>query len=183
MKRPTSRKSWGSAGRGGARPFVCGYCDNQVAADLGWDTSDGAYQLRICPQCSAPTFLYDRSEQVPSTSYGKPISELPADIGLLYEEARSAVSHSAPTAAILCSRKVLMHVAVDKGAKAGESFQSYVSFLADNHFIPAGAKEWVDKIRAAGNEANHEIVIKTDAEAQSMIDFVEMLLKVVYEYP
>jgi hypothetical protein len=89
----------------------------------------------------------------------------------------------APTAAVLCCRKLLMHVAVDRKAKEGESFVIYVQYLEDNHFIPAGAKSWVDQIRTRGNEANHEIQIKTQPEAEEMIDFVEMLLKVIYDYP
>lgn len=89
----------------------------------------------------------------------------------------------APTAAVLCCRKLLMHVAVERKAKEGENFVAYVQYLEDNNFIPAGAKSWVDQIRTRGNEANHEIQIKSRPEAEEMIDFVEMLLKVIYDYP
>ncbi len=116
-------------------------------------------------------------------AYGKEVNHLPPDIGVLYNEARAAIAGSAPTAAVLCCRKLLMHVAVEKGAEEGKSFQSYVSHLADNNFIPAGARAWVDEIRTKSNEANHQIVIKTIKEARELIDFVEMLLMVVYDYP
>jgi hypothetical protein len=76
-----------------------------------------------------------------------------------------------------------MHVAVEKGAKEGQTFQNYVNYLADNNFVPAGARAWVDEIRTKSNEANHQIVIKSVQEAKELIDFVEMLLMVVYDYP
>lgn len=162
--------------------FVCGYCGNLVASNRGWDTVGGGAYLRICSACLGPTFFY-QGNQIPGSPYGKLITELPPEIEQLYQEARSAVSNGAPTAAVLCCRKLLMHVATDKMAEEGKSFQYYVGYLSDNHFIPAGAREWVDQIRTRGNEANHQIVLKTQKEAEDLIDFVEMLLRVVYEYP
>ena len=53
-----------------------------------------------------------------------------------------------------------MHIAVAQGAKASISFVEYVDYLVNNHFAPPNSKDWVDKIRSHGNEANHEIVIK-----------------------
>jgi hypothetical protein len=76
-----------------------------------------------------------------------------------------------------------MHVAVDKGAKPGQSFVEYVQFLVDNHHVPAAARPWVDHIRSKGNEANHEVVLMDRSEAEELIVFSEMLLKSVYEFP
>jgi hypothetical protein len=76
-----------------------------------------------------------------------------------------------------------MHVAVEKKAEAGKSFEYYVEYLENKNYIPAGAKGWVDQIRKRGNEANHEIQIKERSEAEELIDLVEMLLKVVFDYP
>lgn len=123
------------------------------------------------------------SDQVPAASYGSAVKHLPTDIEQLYEEARSAVGAGSRTAAVMCCRKLLMHVAVEKGATAGDTFQNYVKFLGDNHLIPAGASDWVDKIRTEGNEANHQIVVKSPEQARELINFAEMLLKVVFEYP
>jgi hypothetical protein len=168
-----------------SRSFVCGFCGNRVASDLGWNARPlGA--IRICPECSGPTFFDLNSAgqpQTPGVSYGNPVNHLPGDIDQLYQEARSAIAASSPTAAVLCCRKILMHVAVERGAAEGENFVAYVKYLEDNNFIPAGAKAWVDQIRVKGNETNHEIQIKTRPEAEEMIDFTEMLLKVIYDYP
>lgn len=76
-----------------------------------------------------------------------------------------------------------MHVAVQKGAKAGESFASYVEYLRDKHYIPPDGEAWVDHIRKKGNEANHEIVLKSRDEAEELIQFTEILLKTIYEMP
>ncbi len=76
-----------------------------------------------------------------------------------------------------------MHIAVSKGAKPGESFVSYVDYLAAKGFIPPDGRDWVDHIRQKGNEANHEIVIMSGAEAEELIAFVEMLLKFIFEFP
>lgn len=179
--------TWSAAGRVESRKFVCAYCGNQVASDKGWDGGTRVAgmphgYLRICPECSNPTLIAG-SQQIPGSTYGSFVRHLPSDIEQLYEEARSPVGAGAPTAAVMACRKLLMHVAVEKGAKEGDTFQNYVKFLSENHFVPTGANDWVDKIRTEGNEANHQIVIKNAPQAREMIDFAEMLLKVVYEYP
>ena len=55
--------------------------------------------------------------------------------------------------------------------------------LADNHYIPPDAKEWVDHIREKGNEANHEIAIMESDDAELLLSFIQMLLKIIYEFP
>ena len=186
MPKMVGKVIWSSPSHPASKSFLCGYCGNRVASNVGWDGSipnSGEVQhgVRICPECSGPTLL--GGLQVPGVGYGKQVNHLPSDIDALYNEARDAIAGSAPTAAVLCCRKLLMHVAVEKGAKEGQSFQSYVNHLADNNFVPAGARAWVDEIRTKSNEANHQIVIKTVQEAEELIDFVEMLLMVVYDYP
>ena len=76
-----------------------------------------------------------------------------------------------------------MHIAVSKGAPEGQSFVSYVKYLADSHYVAPDAGDWVDHIRNKGNEANHEIVAMTKEDAEELIDFSAMLLKVIFEFP
>ena len=87
------------------------------------------------------------------------------------------------TAAILICRKMLMHIAVDRGAKEGLNFFAYVDYLAKNGYVPPGGKGWVDHIRKKGNEANHEIVIMQKDDAEDLLSFIEMLLRIVHEFP
>jgi hypothetical protein len=101
----------------------------------------------------------------------------------LYDEARKDYSAGTYTSAVLACRKLLMHIAVAKGAPEGQQFIQYVEFLDTNHYIPPGAHDWVDHIRQKGNEANHEIVIMDKTDAEDLISFSEMLLKMMYEFP
>ena len=76
-----------------------------------------------------------------------------------------------------------MNLAVGKNAKVGETFAYYVSYLADEGYVPPDGKDWVDHIRRKGNEANHEIVSMSRDDAKDLIIFIEMLLKFMYEFP
>lgn len=76
-----------------------------------------------------------------------------------------------------------MSIAVSQGAKAGDSFISYVEYLANNGYVPPNGRGWVDHIRKKGNEATHEIVLMTREDAHDLISFAEMLLKFIYEFP
>ncbi len=76
-----------------------------------------------------------------------------------------------------------MNIAVEQGASDGLRFIEYVEYLANNGFIPPNGRTWVDHIRRKGNEATHEIALMTQADAEELVAFVEMLLKFVYEFP
>jgi hypothetical protein len=44
-------------------------------------------------------------------------------------------------------------------------------------------KPWVDRIRAHGNDANHDLAEPRSEDVNDLVNFVEMLLTVVYDYP
>lgn len=83
----------------------------------------------------------------------------------------------------MCSRKLLMHIAVDKGAPENKPFREYVDFLVERGHVPTDWKEWVDHIREKGNQANHEIVIMERGEAEDLVTFLGMILAPLYEFP
>jgi hypothetical protein len=83
---------------------------------------------------------------------------------------------------MLC-RKVLMSIAVEKGASEGLRFIEYVNYLEANGYVPPGGKGWVDAIRKQGNDANHKIAPMIPSDASTLIEFTAMLLKIVYEFP
>ena len=76
-----------------------------------------------------------------------------------------------------------MNVAVALQAEQNKSFVHYVEYLSGQGFIPPNGKGWVDYIRKRGNEANHEIALMSETDALSLINFVEMLLRFIYEMP
>lgn len=181
--------SWVNLGTVKSQRFTCWYCGNPLASDRGWvakSTYSGkeAAYVCICHYCQRPTFIDELERQHPGTVYGSPVQDV-ADKSVegLYDEARLAIGAGAYTSAVLACRKLLMHIAVAKGAKEGESFLSYVQYLADNHYIPPDARAWVDHIREKGNEANHEIVIMSADDAKELVAFCEMLLKIIYQFP
>jgi len=169
--------------------YTCGYCGTDTTPSSGWETNVlNKFQgyVLICTYCNKPTFVETHFAKIisttPSTMMGKEIEGLPDDVHALYDEARKCSSVGAYTAAVLTCRKILMHVAVEKGAEEGKSFIDYVDFLAEKGYIPQDGKGWVDHIRSKANEANHEIQIMQTNEADDLITFTEMLLRLVYEF-
>lgn len=182
--------AWASPGSVVRWTYDCGYCNHRVASDRGWfgqkpshGGSEGICTIRICPSCDGPTLFTFSKKQYPGSLPGAPVLSVPHDLASLYDEARCAAAAGAPTAAVLACRKLLMNIAVAEGAPPNSSFLSYVEFLDGKGFVPPKGKGWVDYIRKRGNEANHEIELMKDEDAKSLILFIEMLLKFIYEFP
>jgi Domain of unknown function (DUF4145) len=168
-----------------ARNFICGYCGQGVGPDRGYHPEGprGQHRIFICTYCRRPTYLEPDGSQFPGVPYGAEVEFLPEGVRRVYDEACRAMSVNAFTVAAMACRKVLMNVAVEEGAKENESFAAYVNWLADEGFVPAKGRSWVDRIRENGNEANHEIPDIDRTDAEDVLSFTEMLLKVNYEMP
>ncbi len=171
-------------------PFICGHCGNDVSSEKGYTTAEQSIgdalkgRIYICHRCTKPTFFAYDSEQFPGPAFGDTVKDIvDPSVAKIYDEARRCVSASAFTAAVLACRKLLMHIAVAKGAEEGKSFAYYVSYLAQKNYVPPDAVAWVDHIREKGNEANHEIKIVAREDAEELLSFSSMLLKVIYEFP
>lgn len=164
------------------RPYTCGYCGLYVASDKGYATEKRYLSIHICSNCSQPSF-FDGSYQVPQAAYGEEVGNLPDDVASLYREARICTALSSHTAAVLTCRKILMNVAVDKGAPQGKSFIEYVDYLDSEGYVPPDGRGWVDHIRKKSNEANHEILLMERNDAEELLTFLAMLLKLMYEFP
>ena len=172
------------------RSYKCGFCGDKVSSNKGYrfsENQDGSGKIlggmNICPSCMGPTIFTPNAIQYPAIALGNNVRNVPQDLNDLYEEARECTSTGSYTAAVLCCRKILMHIAVDKGAKKGNKFIEYVDYLSNKGYTPPEGKKWVDHIRSKGNEANHEILLMTLEDARDLIHFSEMLLKFIYEFP
>ena len=163
--------------------YTCGYCGRDVASGQGWHYEYSYKGIRVCPQCNAPTFVSAQGEQHPGALRGGEVTSLTDDVRRMYDEARRALTVGAATGTVMLCRKILMHVAVDKGASKDLSFLNYVEWLAEENWIPKGGQSWVDLIRSRGNEANHELPHMTEADATGILQFTETLLRVIYELP
>jgi len=173
-------EEWSSTFSIEPKEYICGYCEKLVGSNLGYrrnfeipfghsviQEKDFIY---ICPFCKRPTYFTHNNIQTPSPTYGKTIKiDTAKDVETLYNEARNCFKVKAFTASILCCRKLLMHIAVSKGAEEEKSFLEYINFLSEKGYVPPDGKEWVDQIRKKGNEANHEIVIMGKEDATELI--------------
>jgi hypothetical protein len=137
----------------------------------------------ICPNCGGPNFFSPEPAQYPSPALGETVKDVPADLEELYEEARRCTGQNCYTASVLLCRKMLMNIAVHRGANEGESFVEYVNFLSTKGYVPPDGKDWVDHIRKKGNEATHEIAVMNREDAEELLSFLEMLLRFNYEFP
>ena len=177
---------WRNSERFKSRKYVCGYCNSDIASEYGYTavSNEGPAFIYICHKCKRPTYFDPADNQVPGAISGNRVNEISEQKVLdLYEEARKITGSGAYTATILCCRKLLMHIAVSKGAEEGKRFAYYVDYLSTNNFVPPDAKGWVDHIRTKGNEANHEITIMQKEDAEELLMFIEMSLKIIYEFP
>jgi hypothetical protein len=180
-----AKGEWHDAKQIAPGPYTCGFCYHLVGGDRGYQTthSNTHSYIRLCPLCNSPTFFSDSGKIFPASPPGNKVSHLPDDINTLYAEARVSAAANAPTASVLACRKILMHVAVQEDAKPGGSFISYIEHLDTKGHIPPRGKKWVDYIRKRANEANHDIVLMTATDATAIITLVEMLLRIIYEFP
>lgn len=181
--------SWQNIGTYVTRKYTCGYCGESISSEKGYfgvhrQTGSHNFFIYLCHFCDKPTFFNEDNTQTPGAVFGGKVKDISdKNVEELYEEARKGFSTSSYTSVVLACRKLLMHVAVAKGAPTGKNFIEYVEYLSSNNFIPPDAKDWVDHIRTKGNEANHEILIMSRDDAEDLISFSEMLLKIVYEFP
>lgn len=179
-----------------AKEWKCGYCGDLVASITGYHREEyGDHRfIYICPKCKMPTFFssvianfngsqVEKVTQIPGSAYGNNIEFLPEDVSTLYKEIRECIKCRAYTSAVLSMRKLLMHIAVEHGAKENLRFVQYVDYLDKENWIPPNGKGWVDSIRKKGNEATHEIALMSESSAKQLLDFVEMLLVFMYEFP
>lgn len=158
--------SWNNISQIPSRSYICGYCGENIASNLGFLGESHNYKppkiffIYICHVCKSPTFFDDDYKQTPGSLFGKIVNDIPSkEVEELYNESRRCMSTESYTASVLYSRKLLMNIAVSKGAMEGLNFKEYVDFLSDKGFIPPDGKEWVDHIRNKGNEATHQIAI------------------------
>ena len=175
--------------------FQCGYCGKSVNSSKGITTiihNDAFIEqhkdivgVYICPNCNRPTFIDNvfSQTQVPLPKIDNNLQNIPLEVMKVYQEALDAYSAEAFTGTTLLCRKLLMHIAVNLGAKEGENFAYYVKFFDEQHFISPRSHGWVDEIRKIGNKANHELDVNTKEEAEKDLIFCEMILKSNYEYP
>ena len=179
--RLTANEAWNDTKSIGAQDYICGYCGFDVAPDIGWLSAGHSASIRICPQCNGPTFFSPEGRQWPGARLGGNVAGLTKEVETIYKEARDCLSVSAYTAAVMACRKILMNIAVAKGAKEGQQFAPYVDWLLTEGWAPKGSEGIVKYVKDRGNEANHQIVAKDKDEAERVLKFTEQLLRNMFD--
>ena len=187
--------AWSNIQKIESERFTCGYCNEKVSSNDGYSATRHIFEnnktkpiqfgrIYICHHCGKPNFIDASGVTHPGSSFGNEVNNISsAELNGLYTESRNCMKVNAFTASVMCSRKLLMNIAVDKGAKEGMKFVEYIDFLESKHYTPPNSAEWINVIRTVGNMANHEIKTITRNEAEKLIIFTEMLLKFNYEFP
>jgi len=172
---------------------TCGHCGRATAAAvIGYTEDENVHWLR-CTGCGMG--LVSNYAEVPfaqadagavhvlspSALVGEPVEGLPPEARAAYREARASASAGAYTATELVCRKLLMHVAVDKGAKGNLRFVEYLDYLKSEGYVTRPMAPWVTRIKDHGNEATHELPSTDEARALDTLSFTTQLLRSIYE--
>jgi len=182
--------NWHQLSNHRAKRYKCGFCDEKISSEKGYNiggNTDGSGRaigfVYICTRCGGPTFFPPSGDQIPGPKIGNDVGFIPKPVKEIYNESRQCYSQNCFTASVMLSRKILMNIAVEQGAEENLSFFKYINYLSDKGFIPPNGGNWVDYIRKNGNEANHEIKSMNEDDAKKLIQFVELLLKFIFEFP
>ncbi len=175
--------------------FRCGHCGTPTSgaivtsATQSGRPSGGTSEIQFvvaCSHCYGLSIYFGGDPKSPSRRYpaapaGREVEGLPDDVKDAWTEARAAYTAGAPTASEHMCRKILLHVAVERGADASSSFLSSVNYLFEHGHLPSQMRPWVDRIRLNANKAAHEIEPRDDARARATLEFTQELLHLMYE--
>ena len=99
-----------------------------------------------------------------------------------FEEARQCLKVGAYSACEMMCRKMIMYIAVEKGAQERDTLQSYLDHLqAQGYYITAPMKGWTGLITKHGNKATHRLEAPDSQRAESTFMFTVELLRLTYE--
>ena len=160
--------------------YTCGHCERSVGGFVIANISDRPVQWLLCPSCGRGSVQHDDTI-LPSLLSISQVGGLPSDICQVYDEARKSFAVEAYTGCELLCRKILMNVAVDRGAAEDKSFEHYVDYLKDNGHITASLKDMTDIIRRNGNQSTHKIGQPDPERAEYTIEFTAQILRSIYE--
>ena len=166
----------------GWHSYQCAHCGKLVnGVVVARNDESGIIKWLWCISCANGSVLTRQGTIFPGSKIGPEVQGLPNDIGAAYQEARDCFATNAFTACELICRKLLMHVAADKGAPQNQTFQQYLDFLESKNYITPFMKKWVDVIRKHGNMSAHELSSPDKKRAESTLMFTAELLKLIYE--
>ena len=163
--------------------FTCPHCEAGVIGAVIAQTCEEGFtyvQWIRCPACHLGV-VKNTGAVAPSALVGEKVEGLPQDVEAAYLEARRCAGVDAFTSCELMCRKILMHIAVDKGDVGGRTFAQYLDYLEKSGYTTPAMSPWVDLIRKNGNISTHDIPAADRDRAFGTLAFTAQLLKIVYE--
>ena len=164
--------------------FVCGHCNvhnSGAIVAINKDPHGDVSKWVICTKCGEGSVITKHGVVMPGSLAGPILHGLPDRVKNAYQQARKSFSVGAFTGCEAICRKILMHVAVEKGAPEDQSFAIYVGYLESKGFVTPPMKSWVELIRKNGGGANHELEEPDQKRAEATLMFTAELLRLTYE--
>lgn len=164
--------------------YRCGHCGSQTSGAVVASYEDirvPAVRWMLCTDCHRGSVWHAAGPVYPTSLAGEDLKGLPEGVAEAYKETRRCMGVQAFSASELLCRRLLMHVAADKGAAEGLSFEAYLKHLEGQGYITPPMKPWVELIRKHGNKATHKLDPPDKARAEATFLFTAELLRLVYE--
>lgn len=121
--------------------YTCARCDKKISGLVAASYQEPDEQEKtpvkwlLCPNCADGSVLALDGNVYPGVPFGPKVEGLPIEVSEAYAEARRCMSVNAFTSCEQMCRKILMHVAVQKGEKEGRSFSDYLSYLETQGYV------------------------------------------------
>jgi ribosomal protein S27AE len=169
----------------------CPNCGGAQAAVVAY-TADHSERPRVtwgrCVNCFRG-FVVNGFDMSPSALPLNDVRGLDGDTRQAWVEVRNCLSVGATTAAVHMCRKILFHVAVEKGLDAkndkgrAPTFIACIEHLQEHGYVTPPMARWVTKIKDVGNEAAHELAPIPVDQAELVATFTMQLLILTYQMP
>ncbi|MEH1166741.1 DUF4145 domain-containing protein [Micromonospora sp. CPCC 205539] len=162
--------------------YRCPHCGSKTnAAVIAHTTGNNEFVgWSRCLGCGKGV-VHNNGTMSPSTLAGEVVEGLPIEVEAAFLEARQTAGSGAFTSCELMCRKILMHIAADKGAQEGKTFVEYLDHLTTTGYITPPMRPWLDLIRTHGNLSTHRLEAASQERALNTLAFTTQLLRLVYE--
>ncbi len=162
-------------------PFIkCPECMRET--HVSQSNYDGLLQCSNCTKSLKARITGSTVVEVSVYGSAAPsLQGLPAELVEVYNETYRCLAAKCFTATELLCRKILMHVAVEKGAEEGKTFAFYLSYLQNEGYVAVQTLNWLELIRKHGNQATHAIATPDCERAEATFNFTVQLLRLIYE--
>lgn len=169
----------------------CPNCDGTQASRIAYTNDNGNRPTVVWARCvnCFMGMVINGNRMSPGALPLSDVSGLDPDTDAAWDEVRHCLSVGATTAAVHMCRKILFHVAVEKGLPAkndkdrAPTFAACIEHLQEHGYVTPPMTKWVTKIKDVGNEGAHELTAIPMNKAELVATFTMQLLILTYQMP